>query len=157
MAREIQIRFRELIRIYLAPHKRTPNRIKWLTSLVNLQAVFDAFSVWRSDYRYKIMLNGQLAVLQGHLSKKFGAGILVKSYEDGYVGVGLESEPAHWLLVGLVEEDCMVDVPLIGEGGEAFDGFDFLVIIPEGVNVALVRAEIERYKLADKSYKIITN
>lgn len=157
MAREIQIRFKKLIPIYLAPHKRTPNRIKWLTSLVDLQAVFDGFSLWRSDYRYRIMLNGQLAILEGHLQKKFGNGILVKSYEDGYVGVGLESEPAHWLTVGLVAEDHFVEVPLIGEGGHDFEGFDFLVIVPSGYNVAMIRAEIEKYKLADKNYNIIVN
>jgi len=157
MAREIQIRFNELIRTYLAPHRRTKNRITWLTSLIDLQTVFSAFSAWRSNYRYKIMLNGQLAILEGHLKKTFGDGIIIKSYEDGYIGIGLIQEPAHWLLIGLSDENLFAEVPLIGEGGHSFDGVDFLVIVPAVYNIAMIRAEIEKYKLADKKYNIIIN
>ena len=33
---------------------------------------------------------------------------------------------------------------------------DFIVYVPPGVNLNLVMAEIERYKIADRTYKIIT-
>lgn len=155
MVRELNIRFNELVRTYVAPHKRTKNRLGWLESLVNLQPVFDRFATWRTYYRYKIMLNGQRLVLEGHLRKIYGPGIVVKSYADGYVGIGLTREPAHWKSFGLTSENHFVSIPLSGEGAEEFDGYDFLVIVPAAYNINRVRAEVEKYKLADKKYNII--
>lgn len=155
MVRELNIRFNELVRTYVAPHKRTKNRLGWLESLVNLQPVFDRFATWRTYYRYKIMLNGQRLVLEGHLRKIYGPGIVVKSYADGYVGIGLTREPAHWKSFGLASENHFVSIPLSGEGAEEFDGYDFLVIVPAAYNINRVRAEVEKYKLADKKYNII--
>lgn len=155
MVRELSIRFNELIRTYVAPHKRTRNRLAWLNSLVNLQSVFDRFAAWRTYYRYKIMLNSQRLVLEGHLRKIYGPGIVIKSYADGYEGIGLTREPAHWKSFGLISENHFVPLPLNGEGGEEFDGYDFLVIVPVQYNINLIRSEIEKYKMADKQYNII--
>lgn len=155
MIRELRIRFDELVITYVAPHWRTPRRLAWLQSLVNLQPVFDRFERWRAYYRYKIMVNSQRLVLEGHLRKTYGPGILIKSYDDGYIGIGLNTEPAHWRTFGLTIEDRFVPLPLNGEGGEEFDGYDFLVFVPVRYDINLIRAEIEKYKMADKKYNII--
>lgn len=154
MIREIYIRFDELIRNYVAPHKRTHKRLSWLTGLIDLQSVFDAYAAWRSYYRYKIMLNSQCAVLEGHLRKIFGPDIVVKSYDDGYVGIGLRIEPAHWKLFGRKEENSFVPFPLIGESGREFEGFNFLVLVYGDYDMNLIQAEVEKYKMADKKYRI---
>lgn len=155
MARELNIRFKELILAYIAPHKRSANRIAWLTGLISLQTVFDRFAAWRSYYRYKIMLSGQRLVLEGHLRKVFGKDIIVKSFADGYVGIGLNIEPAHWKKFGKNNEGCFVSFPLTGERLAEFEDYDFLVIVSAKYNINLVRAEVEKYKLADKKYNII--
>lgn len=147
----IVLNFKELIRQYIAPHRRQPNRMNWLASLIDLQAVFDAFSSWRDYYRYKVHITSQHKVLQGHLRKTFGAGIIVKSYDDQFLDIGLNEEPAHWIIL-----EPMAEVALEGESGKSFIDADFIVYIPAGVDEGQLCAEIEKYKLADKTYKIIT-
>ena len=147
----IILNFKELIRQYVAPHRRQPNRLGWLWSLVDLDGVWQSFSDWRDYYRYKVHVTSQHRSLEGHLNKTFGGGILIKSYEDQFLAIGLNSEPAHW---GLFEP--MQGIALEGEGGQSFKDVDFIVYVPEGIDLSLVRAEIERYKIADRTYKIVT-
>lgn len=146
------LNFKEIIRQYVAPHRRQPARLKWLWALIDLSSVWDSFSQWRAYYRYKVHVTSQHRSLQGHLTKLFGNGTLirVKSYQDGFLDVGLDSEPAHWVVFAPYEE-----VALEGESGLTFDDVDFVVYVPAGINAAQVAAEIEKYKLADKKYKII--
>lgn len=147
----IILNFKELIRQYVAPHRRQPNRLGWLWSLVDLDGVWQSFSDWRDYYRYKVHVTSQHRSLEGHLNKTFGGGILIKSYEDQFLAIGLNSEPAHWVLF-----EPMPEIALEGEGGQSFKDVDFIVYVPEGINLSLVRAEIERYKIADRTYKIVT-
>ena len=119
----IILNFKEIIRQYVAPHRRQQNRLRWLWALADLE---------------------------GHLNKTFGGGILIKSYEDQFLAIGLNSEPAHWVLF-----EPMQEIALEGEGGQSFQDVDFIVYVPAGVDLNLVRAEIERYKIADRTYKII--
>lgn len=58
--------------------------------------------------------------------------------------------------IGL-ETETMVDVPLDGEIRERFGDADFIVYIPAGIDINLIRAEIENYKQALTKYKIIQN
>lgn len=147
----IILNFKELVRQYVAPHRRQTNRLKWLWALVDLESVWASFAEWRDYYRYKVHVTSQHKSLQGHLNKTFGGGILIKSYDDQFLDVGLDSEPAHWVLFEPSQE-----IALEGEGGKAFDDVDFIVYVPSGVSLPLVRAEIERYKIADRTYKIVT-
>ncbi len=142
--------FKELVRQYIAPYRRQGNRLKWLWALVDLDGVWSAFSSWRAYYRYKVHVTSQHRSLQGHLTKTFGAGILIKSYDDQFLDIGLVSEPAHW-----VTFEPMQEVALLGEGGKSFADADFMVYVPSTMDINLVRSEIEKYKLADKTYKII--
>ena len=147
----IILNFKELIRQYVAPHRRQPNRLAWLWSLVDLDGVWQSFSDWRDYYRYKVHVTSQHRSLEGHLNKTFGGGILIKSYEDQFLAIGLNSEPAHWVLF-----EPMQEIALEGEGGQSFKDVDFIVYVPEDIDLSLVRAEIERYKIADRTYKIVT-
>lgn len=147
----IILNFKEIVRQYVAPHRRQPVRLAWLRALLDLDVVWDAFSAWRDYYRYKVHVTSQHRSLQGHLNKTFGGGIRVKSYEDQFLDIGLDSEPAHWVLF-----DPLPEIALEGEGGQSFADVDFIVHVPEGVDLNLVRAEIERYKIADRTYKIVT-
>ena len=144
--------FKEIVRQYVAPHRRQPTRLKWLWALADLGGVWEAFSLWRSDYRYKVHVTSQHKSLQGHLTKTFGSGttIRVKSYDDDFLDIGLDTEPAHWAIFA-----PYIEIALEGESDRVFDDVDFVVYVPSGVSAALVRAEIERYKLADKTFKII--
>ena len=147
----IILNFKELIRQYVAPHRRQPVRLRWLWSLVDLDGVWQSFSVWRDYYRYKVHVTSQHRSLEGHLNKTFGGGILIRSYEDQFLAIGLNSEPAHWVLF-----EPMQEIALEGEGGQSFKDVDFIVYVPGGIDLNLVRAEIERYKIADRPYKIVT-
>ena len=147
----IILNFKEIIRQYVAPHRRQANRLNWLWALIDLDSVWKSFSEWRDYYRYKVHVTSQHKSLQGHLNKTFGGGILVKSYDDQFLDVGLDVEPAHWVLF-----EPMQEIALEGEGGKSFEDVDFIVYVPPGVNLNLVMAEIERYKIADRTYKIIT-
>lgn len=147
----IVLNFKELIRQYVAPYRRGSNRLKWLWGLVDLQGVYDTFSTWRDYYRYKVHVTSQHKALQGHLNKTFGSGIIIKSYNDQFLDIGLNSEPAHWVIL-----EPMQEIALEGEGGQSFADVDFIVYVPEGIDLNLLSAEIEKYKLADKAYKIVT-
>lgn len=148
----IILNFKGIIRQYVAPHRRQPARLKWLYALADLDGLWESFASWRDYYRYKVHVTSQHKSLQGHLNKTFGGDILVKSYEDQFPGIGLNTEPAHWVLF----DEPMQEIALEGESGQSFSDADFIVYVPSGVEGSLVMAEIERYKLADKSYKIVT-
>lgn len=147
----IILNFKELIRQYVAPHRRQPVRLGWLWALVDLDDVWKLFAAWRDYYRYKVHVTSQHRSLEGHLNKTFGGGILIKSYEDQFLAIGLNSEPAHWVLF-----EPMQEIALEGESGQSFKDVDFIVYVPEDIDMSLVRAEIERYKIADRTYKIVT-
>lgn len=147
----IILNFKELVRQYVAPHRRQRVRLGWLWALIDLESVWLAFAAWRDYYRYKVHVTSQHRSLEGHLNKTFGGGILIKSYEDQFLAIGLNSEPAHWALF-----EPMPEIALEGEGGQSFQDVDFIVYVPEGIDLSLVRAEIERYKIADRTYKIVT-
>ena len=147
----IVLNFKELVRQYVAPYRRGSNRLKWLWGLVDLQGVFDYFYDWRYFYRYNGLVTSQHKALQGHLNKTFGGGIIVKSYNDQFLDIGLNSEPAHWVIFEPTQE-----IALEGEGGQSFADVDFIVYAPEKIDRNLLSAEIEKYKLADKAYKIVT-
>lgn len=151
MVMNIILNFKELVRQYVAPHRRQRVRLGWLWALIDLESVWLAFAAWRDYYRYKVHVTSQHRSLEGHLNKTFGGGILIKSYEDQFLAIGLNSEPAHWVLF-----EPMPEIALEGEGGQSFQDVDFIVYVPEGIDLSLVRAEIERYKIADRTYKIVT-
>lgn len=69
--------------------------------------------------------------------------------------MGLEIEGFTYMPAIGLNEEPFAEVPLPGEVQGSFDGVDFVVYVPAGVDIEQVRAEIERYKLATITYKII--
>lgn len=150
----LHINFKNYIRQYLAPHKRTPLRLCWLTGLLHLQKVFDDFSAWRHEYRYKVKVTSQSGVLRAHLKKVFKTDILILSFKDGNVAIGNNEEQSHWKSLGKNDENQFIAFPLQGENIISFDDSDFIVIAPASVDINQLRSEIDKYKLADKTYNI---
>lgn len=146
----VNLNFKELVRQYVAPHRRQPNRLNWLFALIDLSSVWDSFVEWRDYYRYKVHVTSQHRSLQGHLNKTFGGGIIVKSYNDYFLEIGLNEEVAHWVMFSPMQE-----IALEGESVNSFADVDFIVYAPKSVDRNLLSAEIEKYKLADKAYKIV--
>lgn len=150
------VNFDNLIRQLLPNHKRQPVRLSILRAFVTgLKGLFAAFDAWRDRIRTDINLSSQTIVLEGYLRRKFGAAIAVVTYDDGLLAVGLEIEGLTYMPAVGLDEDPLAEVPLPGEVRGSFEGADFVVYIPAGVDIEQVRAEIERYKLATITYKII--
>lgn len=49
----------------------------------------------------------------------------------------------------------MKAIPLENEIRDKFDGVDFIVYIPAGININLIDAEIQKYKQVLTTYKIV--
>lgn len=150
------INFDNLVRQIVYPHRRQPVRLKILRAFVYpLKGLFLAFAEWRDRIRMDINLSSQTIVLEGYLRRKFGVSIAVVTYDDGLLPVGFEFEGEMYLQGFGLEGDPFVEVPFADEIRGSFEGADFVVYVPAGVDIEQVRAEIERYKLATITYIII--
>lgn len=156
----MNILFNNLVRQLLPPHKRQPVRLSLLRAFIApLSQLFASFADWRSDTRMMINVNSQVKVFEGYLRKKYNEPVTIKiiTFDDGLLMVCLENEGI--LLqpdIGL-EAEKKIDVPLDGEVRDRFGDADFIVYIPAGLDINLIRAEIEKYKQALTKYKIIQN
>ena len=150
---------RYLVGQLLPPHKRQPVRIKLLSDFLKpLQTLFADFSIWRENSRMRINVNSQVKVLEGYLRKKFNepAGIKIVTFNNGLLVVGLESEGSTmWPEISLEAEERIKAIPLENEIRDKLDDVDFIVYIPTSVDKALIESEIEKYKQALITYKII--
>lgn len=147
-----------LIRQLLPPHKRQPVRLKWLAGLIALlQRLFDSFDVWRKDTRMLANVNSQVKVLEGYLRKKYNdVNIRIVTFNNGLLLVGLISEGVTmWPEIGLAKEKLMKPIPLENEVRGEFEGVNFIVQIPITVDKEQIEIEIEKYKQALITYKII--
>lgn len=150
-----------LVRQLVPTHRRQPVRLWWLRALVGpLVALYDDFAAWRTDIRFRINLTSQVRVLEGYLNLKYDptGSIRIVSFDDGLLWVGLESEGDNYHpRVGLESEpDYLVGIPLENEIRDSLGDVDFVVYIPAEVDAELIVAEIERYRLAGMTYKIVT-
>lgn len=154
-----KINYKNLIRQLLPPHKRQPLRLTFLQGLITpLQTLFDSFNTYRDDSRMMVNVNSQVMVLEGYLRKKYKEliGIKVSTFNNGLLNVGLESEGTTMLVwISLSNENSMKNVPLKDELRDKFQDADFVIYIPAGVDKLQVEADIEKYKLALITYKII--
>lgn len=147
-----------LVRQLIPPHKRLINRLSWLRALLSpLKPLFADFHLWRSDTRMMVNVNSQVKVLEGYLKKKYNQPIAIKiiTFEDGLLLVCLENEGE--LLQPEFTLEANKEIPLEGEIRETFDDTDFIVYIPMGVDIDLIQADIEKYKMALIKYKLIQN
>lgn len=156
-----RINYKNLVRQLLPTHKRQPVRLWWLQGLTApLAVLFASFDKWRSDTRMIVNVNSQVKVFEGYLRKKYGQPVEIKivTYDDGALMVCLEQEgDTQRIDVALDETEATptADLPLDGEIREQFGDADFIVYIPAGVDIDLIRAEIERFKQALTQYRII--
>lgn len=155
-----KINIDNLVRQTLPPHKRQPVRLVILRAMLSrIKELFAGFDPWRSDVRMMLNVNSQVIILEGYLRKKFGQPVSIKivTFDDGLLSVGYELEGLTMMRpVGDTPENIPA-VPFAGEIRERFGDADFIVYIPAGVDIDLIRAEIERYKRATAEYKIIQN
>lgn len=143
-------------------HKRTPVRVAFLRALAApLGWLFGLFDAWRDDTRMIVNVTSQVAVLEGYLRKKYGQPIAIKvlTFSDGALNIGLEEEgDTQGVWIPLPEDELPGEnVPLAGEMREHFGDADFIVYVPQGIDLDLLRADIERFKQALIEYKIIQN
>lgn len=150
-----------LIRQLLPPHKRQTGRLALLQSFLKpLETLFTDFDIWRANARMMINVNSQVKVFEGYLRRKYNQPIAIKivTFSDGLLLVGLESEGSAMMpAIGLESENRFAEVPLETEVRDQFGDADFIVYIPASVDINLIRAEIEKYKQALVTYKIIQN
>lgn len=150
-----------LVRQLLPPHKRQPVRLALLKSFLNpLETLFKDFDTWRANARMMINVNSQVKIFEGYLRKKYNQPIAIKiiTFSDGLLLVGLESEGESMMpAIGLEQENRFAEVPLETEVRDRFGDADFIVYIPAEIDINLIRAEIEKYKQALVTYKIIQN
>jgi|APDOM4702015159_1054818.scaffolds.fasta_scaffold112211_2 hypothetical protein len=151
--------FIRLVRVLLPPEKRQTKRLDWLQPLiaVPLNTLFASFDGWRTNTRMMINVNSQVKVFEGYLRKKYNEPIAIKivTFEDGLLPVCLEEEGTTQQPSFGDEVADMVAIPLDGEMRLLFGDVDFVVYIPKGVNADLIGAEVEKYKQALTTFKII--
>ncbi len=155
-----KVNFPNLVRQLLPAHRRQPVRLWWLRKLVSpLVKLYDDFAAWRTDVRFRINLTSQVRVLEGYLNQKYDptGSIRIVVFDDGLLWVGLEIEGDNYHpRIGLESEpDSLVAIPLENEIRNSLGDVDFVVYIPAEVDIALILAEIEKYRLAGMTYKII--
>lgn len=149
-----------LFRQLLPPHKRKNIRLALLRGFGKpLENLWESFFEWRGNTRMMVNVNCQVRIFEGYLRKKYREPISIKiiTFSDGLLLVGLEEEGITMMPPIGLETEAIVDVPLDGEIRERFGDADFIVYIPSGIDINLIRAEIENYKQALTKYKIIQN
>lgn len=157
----VGIRFNNLVRQLLQPHKRQTNRLILLRSFVApLQMLYNTFDIFRSDARMIVNVNSQVIVLEGYLRKKYNQPFKIKivTYADGLLAIGFEEEGvAEMVAVGFEDEGPLAGIPFEGEIRQNWGDVDFIVYIPVGVDIKQVQADIEKYKRVSKTFRIIQN
>lgn len=160
----MKIIYSNLIRQLLPPHKRQTLRLSLLQGFSKpLQLLFSDFDSWKENTYMMLNVNSQIKILEGYLRKKYNEpfAISILSYDDGLFPVGNQEEgETLWpaLPMDVSEEDAkykIADIPLEGEIKEQFGDVDFTVYIPAGLDINIIRSEIEKYKQALIQYKII--
>lgn len=151
----VRIRYNNLIRQLLPAYKRQANRLTLLRALIfPLKMLFVSFDQWRKETRMLVNVNSQTGVLQGYLREKYeNDAITVRTFRSGGLAVGLAEEGVA-SAVGIGLESDPAQIPLEGELRNQFGEVDFIVYVPDGVDIERVRADVERYKLAMITFKI---
>lgn len=154
-----KINYNNLIRQLLPPHKRQTCRLTFLQGLITpLQTLFNNFNIYRDDSRMMVNVNSQVMVLEGYLRKKYNEPVSIKvsTFNNGLLNIGLESEGTTMLVwIGLTNENSMKNVPLKDELRDKFQDADFVIFIPTDIDKLQIQADVEKYKLALVTYKII--
>lgn len=161
----LRINFDNLVVRLLPWHKRQTGRVSLLRAFTApLGSLFKEIDRWRTDTRMIVNVTSQVAVLEGYLRSKYNQPVTIKivTFDDGAMEVCLEAEgDTQCVFIAMQGEESQAYptamVPLAGEMRSQFGDADFIVYIPAGVDLAMVTADIERFKQALTQYKIIQN
>lgn len=157
--KEYRINFSNLVRQLLPAHKRQPVRLRILRCLVApLIALYNLFVLWRNEVRKLLNVSCRAGILTHFLRNKYNdPSITIKSYRENGIAVGLypEGKATARSIGGDEEEGTPCAVPLRGERRQQFGDVDFIVYIAITTDLDAVRADVERYRPALTTYKII--
>lgn len=157
----IKVDFGNLVKQLLPWYKRMPVRMALLGGFLSpLGLLFNNFISWCGQVRRRVNVTSQVVLLEGYLSDKIGrpVSIRIETFDDGLVEVYLEIEGLeNTMSMPLAGEEPrrLIDIPLYGELRENFGDVDFIIYVPDDVDVEQIKAEVERYRQAGTRYKII--
>jgi hypothetical protein len=126
---------------------------------------FDQAMNWLSDYRKEVRkslnITAQTLILQNHLNNLFdplSRRILIKHSSEQSLNVGLVADgQENYFLIRLSTENPVeyseICVALAGESQQDLD-VDYLILVPVGVEINGLLAELNKYRLAGKSFTI---
>lgn len=147
-----------LIWTMLPPFLRKPLRVYWLMSLLKpIDDLMQGYLQFKQGISYKISINAQVIVFENYINKILdpeAKRIKIIHAVDGAIPIGLEIERSYFMSLSTSSEGKFKPIPLFGENDNALD-VSFNVIVPLGVNIAKLKSEINIYKPAGKTYKII--
>lgn len=153
----IQFNIYNYVYQYISPKRRKPKIIQVLDALVNpLSFLWSNFDLWRNAKVYEVNLTPQTLALQEHLNNKFDSilrRILISHYDDGGLYVPLSTEGYSGIDFSLISEAYTQYLSIMGEI-QITTGVSFTVYSPISINQSLISSELEKYKLAGKSYLI---
>lgn len=153
------INFANLVRQLLPFHKLQKNRLIWLTALLYpLQELFNDFIKYRKQVRMMMRVTSQVKIFEGYLQMKYNEPVNIKlvTYDDGALNIGLEREGSQSIDVPLMTDNLEgIAIPLSLEVRAAFGDADFIVYIPQSLDINNIIADIEHFKQALINYKII--
>lgn len=148
----------EFLRRDLPQHKRQTNRLAlFYWPLAEIASLWDSFREWRKEMIYESNITGQRMSLVGLLNRlvsNSGNGITIIEHIGGGIWLSKEEEFSDMAEISLISENS--DYKYIARKGEettAIDG-DFLVLVPDEVNVDEVRKIVDRYCIAGFEYTV---
>lgn len=158
-----QTNWRTQITKLLPPEMRSVSIIDYLTSLLwGLQTQMTANASWEEEVRRRALYNGRKMVLQDALNTIFSQPantIIVETSQSVAVALFLYNESEGIDVFSFNESESNPPIYLYNEA-ELTDGFNFLVKVPVGILTAelerQIRAEVDKYKVAGKTYDVIT-
>jgi hypothetical protein len=128
-------------------------------------AKFDQAMTWLANYRMEVRsslnINAQTIVLQNHLNDLFDNSarrIKIKHSNEQSLVVGLLADgQENYFAIRLSSENpaeyVEIYAALAGESLTALD-VDYMILVPVGVPINALLAELNKYRLAGKSFTI---
>jgi hypothetical protein len=123
---------------------------------------FDQAMNWLADYRKEVRrslnITAQTIVLKAHLNNMFDPSlrrILIKHYDEQSLPIGLIADGIENYAAFRLDGEIYTDiyVALLGESQSELD-VDYIIRIPAGVSVNSLLAELNKYRLAGKTFTV---
>lgn len=155
----MKISFNLLTKILLPFHKRQPVRLSFLSIFAQkAKQAMEKLLIIKSETIKSLGITGQTIMLTHHLNNLFGPGISIVHGIQQSLNFGLlEDGSQNYIDIGLLSEaSSFRPAALEGENLESF-GFDYQVIITPATPVSSLTAELNKYRLAGKTFEIVVN